>query len=69
MDWGEIYHVGGWIAGVIAFLIVWIGCSVTYGFLGFALGWIPAYIIANIVAAIWPLLLFGIVFVVIKLWN
>lgn len=69
MDWGEIYHVGGWVAGVITFLIVWIGCSLAYGFLGFALGWMPAYIVANIVAVIWPALLIGAVLVVLKFWN
>jgi len=67
MDWGEVYEVGAWIAGVLTFFIVWIGCSLEYGFLGFALGWMPAYIVANIVAAIWPLILAGIVFVAIKI--
>ena len=69
MDSGEIYHIGGWIAGVLTFLMVWIGCSLGYGFLGFALGWMPAYIVAQIVAAIWPLILFGGFIVVIKLWQ
>jgi hypothetical protein len=43
------------------------GSVLAYGFLGFALGWMPAYILANIVAAIWPLLLIGVVAVAFKI--
>jgi hypothetical protein len=69
MDAGEVYHIGFWITWVLTFLIVWICCSLGYGFLGFALGWMPACIVAYIVAAIWPLILFGVVVIVIKLWK
>jgi hypothetical protein len=65
----DIYEIGGWITWIVTFLIVWIGCSVGYGFFGFALGWMPAIIVAYIAAYLWPLILLGVVVVVIKLWN
>jgi integral membrane sensor domain MASE1 len=54
----------GWICaaltGPATFLAVWIYCAITYGFLlGFGLGWIPALILALLVAVatifLWPL--------------
>jgi hypothetical protein len=69
MDGWDIYEVGGWITWWITFLIVWIGCSMDYGFLGFALGWIPAAIVAYIAAYLWPILLFAVVVIAVKLWN
>ena len=69
MDWGEIYEVGAYITWVIVFLCVWIGCALEYGFLGFALAWMPAIIVAYIAALIWPLILFGVVFVAYKIWG
>jgi hypothetical protein len=69
-EWiGEAYYVGFWITWVLTFLIVWIGCSLGYGFLGFALGWMPAIIVAYIAAFIWPLLLFGVALVAFKIWG
>jgi hypothetical protein len=69
MDAGDIYEVGGWITGAITFLTVWIGCAIGYGFLGFALGWMSAAIIAYIAALLWPLILFVGFCVVLKLWH
>ena len=68
MDWGDVYRIGFWITWVLTFLIVWIACS-TEGIIGFCLGWMPAIIIAYIVAFLWPMLLIGIFVVVLKLWN
>jgi hypothetical protein len=54
----------GWICaaltGPATFLAVWIYCAVTLGFLlGFGLGWIPALILALLVAVatifLWPI--------------
>jgi hypothetical protein len=47
----------GWISGILTFLAIWIGCTLAYGFLAFALAWIPAAIIGVIVGFI--MLLFG----------
>lgn len=69
-EWmGEVYHVGFWITWVITFLIVWIGCALEYGFLGFALAWMPAVIVAYIAAFLWPLILLGVVVVALKIWG
>jgi len=69
MEAGEIYQIGYWIIWVLIFLAVWIGCSLGYGFLGFALGWMPAAIIASVVAFLWPLILLVIVVVALKIWG
>jgi len=62
----------GWfcaaLTGPATFIAVWIYCAVTYGLLGFVLGWISALILALPVAVatifLWPLaaavLLYGI---------
>lgn len=42
----------GWACGVLTFLGIWVGCTMAYGFLAFALGWIPAAIIGAIVGLI-----------------
>ncbi|UVT19001.1 MAG: hypothetical protein H8K03_14445 [Nitrospira sp.] len=40
--------------GALTFLVTWIGCAAAYGFLfGFGLGWIPAYILAQILMLMW----------------
>lgn len=63
------YLAGVGIVGVPAFLIAWIYCMASYGFLGFALGWIPAGFAALIIGALWPLWVvlagFGIIIAVI----
>jgi len=69
MDGEDIYRIGYWITWVLIFIAVWIGCALEYGFLGFALAWMPAAIVASVVAFLWPLLLFGVFVIVIKLWK
>jgi hypothetical protein len=66
---GNAYHIGYWITWVLVFLAVWIGCSLQYGFMGFALAWMPAAIIATVIAFLWPLILLGGIVIVLKLWN
>lgn len=68
-DW---YDVGAWITGVIVFVAIWGYCAAAYGFLGFALGWMPAMLLAGIIGAIWPLIamLIGIaVLVLVVMMN
>ncbi len=48
--------IGG-ISGILTFFGIWIGCTMAYGFLAFALAWIPAAIIGAIVGFL--MLLFG----------
>lgn len=65
-DW---YDIVAWVVGAILFFGIWIYCSMTYGFLGFALGWMPAAIISGIAALLWPLLVLvalGIGFWILK---
>lgn len=64
-DW---YEIGATVTGVLIFLAVWIGCSVAYGFLGFALGWMPALILAAIIGLFWPLLLVLLVIAALLLY-
>jgi hypothetical protein len=69
LDAGDFYRIGFWITWVLTFLIVWVGCSLEYGFLGFALAWMPAVIIAYIAAFLWPLIAVLIFVVALKLWG
>ena len=64
-DW---YGVGAWITGMVTFFGIWIYCSLVYGFLGFALGWIPATIVSGIIAFLWPLVLLLLVAAGLFLW-
>jgi hypothetical protein len=65
----------GWICaaltGPATFLAVWIYCAVTYGFLlGFGLAWIPALILALLVAAatifLWPVVAVVLLYVIYR---
>jgi hypothetical protein len=68
----------GWIfaalTGPATLLAVWIYCAVTYGFfLGFGLGWIPALILALLVAVatifLWPLAAVAVLYVVYRVFG
>ena len=68
----------GWIfaalTGPTALLAVWIYCAVTYGFfLGFGLGWIPALILALLVAVatifLWPLAAVAVLYVIYRVFG
>ena len=50
----EFYRALAYIFGFIAFLFAWFMCSVSYGFMGFFLGWIPSLLAGAIVGALWP---------------
>ena len=56
---GEGYIVGTMIVAVPVFFGSWIYFTASYGFLGFCLGWIPAYFAAWIIGLSWPLLAVG----------
>jgi hypothetical protein len=65
----------GWICaaltGPATLLAVWIYCAATYGFLlGFGLGWIPALILALVVAVatifLWPLAALVLLYVIYR---
>ena len=59
MEWDEVYIAGAYITGFITFVICYIYCIATYGFLlGVGLGWLPSGIVARIVGFIWPLVVF-----------
>jgi len=51
-DW---YDAGTWITAAATFVGVWGFCILTYGFSGFALGWMPAAVLAVIFGMFWPL--------------
>jgi hypothetical protein len=68
----------GWIfaalTGPATLLGVWIYCAVTYGFfLGVGLGWIPALILALLVAVatifLWPLAAVGVLYVIYRFFG
>ena len=64
----DVYGIGFRITAVLTFIISWLYCIATYGFLmGGAIGWIPSIILAVIIGAVWPLLVLGIVIIVIML--
>lgn len=54
----EIYAAVGKVVWWLAFACGWIYAVSAYGFLwGLGLGWLPAAILATIVALLWPLAL------------
>lgn len=56
MEWDDVYIGGAYITGFITFVICYIYCIATYGFLlGVGLGWLPSGIVARIVGFLWPL--------------
>ena len=65
-DW---YDIGAWITGAIVFVAIWGYCAAAYGFLGFALGWMPAVIIAIILAFLWPLIVLILVVGGVLIWK
>lgn len=62
-DW----YIGiGFLTGVIIFIISWLYCISTYGFLvGVTLGWIPSLIVAAIGGFLWPI---PILLLLVFLW-
>jgi len=67
----------GWICaaftGPAIFLTAWIYCAVTYGLLGLILGWIPALIIALLIAVatifLWPLAAVALLYVIYRVFG
>jgi hypothetical protein len=56
-DFGDIYYTGRTITGIITFIVSYIYCIASYGFLfGLGLGWIPSLIVAFIAGFLWPLI-------------
>ena len=49
------YDLCAIITGAITFVGIWAYCTWAYGFLGFALGWMPALILGSIIGMLWPL--------------
>lgn len=64
-DDGAWYAIGAFITGAVSFVGIWWYCAAEYGFLGFALGWMPAAVLAAIIGLLWPLLVLAIACVVI----
>ena len=57
MEWGDIYLIGYTITAIITFVICYLYCIATYGFLlGLGLGWLPSGIVARIVGFLWPII-------------
>jgi hypothetical protein len=64
-----IYPIGVLITGFITFIVTWIYCIATYGFLlGVGLGWLPSIIVAYIVGYLWPLILVGLIGIILLFW-
>ena len=58
-DWFKVvYYSLTLLIGGIVFIIAWVYCIATYGFLfGVGLGWLPAMIVATLAGFAWPALL------------
>ena len=70
MAWEEIYAVGYAITAFITFIICYIYCIATYGFLlGVGLGWLPSGIVARIVGFLWPLVALLLVVILALAFN
>lgn len=53
----DTYITGFMVTAAITFIVSYIYCIATYGFLfGVGLGWLPSLIVAAVAGAIWPLL-------------
>jgi hypothetical protein len=68
----------GWVCaaltGPATFVAVWIYCATTYGFLiGFFLGWMPAVILALLVAVamiyLWPLVAIALLYLIYRVFG
>jgi hypothetical protein len=75
---GRAYTDLGWVCaaltGPATFVAVWIYCAATYGFLiGFFLGWIPAVILALLVAVamiyLWPLAAIALLYLIYRVFG
>ena len=56
----DAYATGAFINGFLVFVISYIYCIFSYGFLfGLGLGWLPSLILAFIAGLIWPLVAIG----------
>lgn len=58
-DYESLVILVGWVTGALTFVISWIWCIASYGFLfGLGLGWLPSAILAVIVGLtcgwLWP---------------
>ncbi len=64
-------YMGMMVIGGLTFLITWIACAAHYGFLfGFGLGWIPAYILSQILMCMWRIISLVVISVLfaVTLW-
>ncbi len=61
------------MTGPATFIAVWTYCAVTYGLLGFVFGWIPALILALLVAVatifLWPLAAIVLLYVIYRVFD
>lgn len=66
MDTEGCYAFGAFVTWVLAFLAGMVYAVSAWGwFLGVGVGWLPAAVVALVVAVLWPVLLFGIVALVL----
>ena len=62
----DIYAVGGIAIGGLTFIVSWVYCIATYGFLlGFGLGWIPSAMLAAILGTLWPLVVIALIAIIV----
>ena len=70
MGWFDVYIWGYYITAVITFVICYIYCIATYGFLlGVGLGWLPSGIVARIVGYLWPLVVILLLVILVPMFN
>jgi hypothetical protein len=62
----DIYAGGGIVIGGLTFIVSWVYCIATYGFLlGFGLGWIPSAMLAAILGTLWPLVVIALIAIIV----
>jgi len=62
MEESEVYYGGFTITAIITFIVSWIYCIVSYGYLlGVGLGWLPSLIVAFVAGLIWPLIALALI--------
>lgn len=65
-DLEDTYASGFVVTAALTFVISYIYCIATYGFLfGVGLGWLPSVIVAVVAGALWPLLALLLLIVVV----
>jgi hypothetical protein len=66
----DVYSARAAVIGGLSFVISWLYCIATYGFLlGFGLGWLPSMMLAFIRGALWPLVVIALIAIIVVIMR